>query len=264
MPDASSAAATPTPLGAPTRVAAITGGRGAIGTALAGRLMADGWTAVTLDLPDTEPDDADEKARWVAVDVTDSASVAAAVDEVVARFGRLDLLVIAAGITALGTLRDTPPETFERLMAINFHGAVNCLRAAQDVLASTGGRVVVLSSVAGFAPVVGRPAYVASKHALTGTFEALRPELAREGITVTLVHPTFVTNLLADANRDDPAARTTTGRLVTPEQVADQIVEAVRRDRERVLPGRTAWVAYHAHRLAPRLYRRAMTRRLSS
>jgi NAD(P)-dependent dehydrogenase (short-subunit alcohol dehydrogenase family) len=226
--------------------------------------MADGWTAVSLDLPATEPDDADDRLRWVAADVTDPASVSAAIGEVVARFGRLDLLVIAAGITALGTLRDTPPETFERLMAVNFHGAVHCLRAAQDALAATGGHVVVLSSVAGFAPVVGRPAYVASKHALTGTFEALRPELAGEGIGVTLVHPTFVTNLLADANRDQPGQRTTTGRLVTPEEVAGQIVDAVRRGRDRVLPGRTAWLAYHAHRLAPRLYTRAMTRRLSS
>lgn len=263
MPDASPTPATPTSLRAPSRVAAITGGCGAIGTALAARLMADRWTAVSLDLPATEPDEAEAKMRWVGVDVTDPASVTAAIDEVVARFGRLDLLVIAAGITALGTVRDTPPETFERLMAVNFHGAVHCLRAAQDALASTGGRVVVLSSVAGFAPVVGRPAYVASKHALTGTFEALRPELAREGIAVTLVHPTFVTSLLADANRDHPEARTTTGRLVTPEQVADQIVDAVRRGHDRVLPGRTAWLAYHAHRLAPRLYRRAMTRRLS-
>ncbi len=121
----------------------------------------------------------------------------------------------------------------------------------------------MLSSVAGFAPVLGRPAYVASKHALTGTFEALRPELAADGIGVTMVHPTFVANELADASGGG-GQRTTTGGLVTPEDVADAIADAVDGGRERVLPGRTAWLAWHVHRLAPGLYQRLMTRRLTA
>jgi NAD(P)-dependent dehydrogenase (short-subunit alcohol dehydrogenase family) len=236
------------------RVAAITGGRGAIGSALVGRLRDDGWTTVAMDLPGTQPD--------VALDTTDTSSVEAAFKEVANRFGRLDLLVIAAGVTALGTLEDTDEATFRRLMDINFHGAVACLRAARPALGDARGHVAVLSSVAGFAPVIGRPAYVASKHALTGTFEALRPELAAEGIGVTLVHPTFVANELADAGGSG-TARSTTGRLVTPEDVAQEVVAAAAKRTERVLPGRTAWLAYHAHRLAPRLYRRLMTRRLN-
>lgn len=245
-------------------VAAITGGSGAIGSALARRLEADGWTAVVLDLPSTEPGDDDARKRWVALDVTDNASITAAFSEVEARFGRLDLLAVVAGITALGTLEETSDATFRRLMDINFHGAVESLRAAKPLLERSRGHVVALSSVAGFAPVVGRPAYVASKHALTGTFNALRPELARHGIGVTVVHPTFVSNELQDANTGTASARTTTGRLVTPEDVADQIVDAVEAGRDRILPGRTAWLAYHAHRLAPRLYERLMTRRLST
>lgn len=236
------------------KVAAITGGRGAIGSTLARRLQHDGWTAVALDLAETGPD--------IELDATDPASVAAAFREVATRFGRLDLLVIAAGVTALGSLQDTSDATFRRLMDVNFHGAVACLRAARPALRGSRGHVVVLSSVAGFAPVVGRPAYVASKHALTGTFEALRPELASDRIDVTMVHPTFVANELANATGSD-AARTTTGRLVTPDAVADEIAAAVTRRPERLLPGRTAWLAYHAHRLTPRLYRRVMNRRLA-
>lgn len=236
------------------RVAAITGGRGAIGDALARRLRRDGWTAVALDLPATDPD--------VVLDTTNGASVEAAFADVAARHGRLDLLVLAAGVTALGTLADTDEATFRRLMDVNFHGAVACLRAARPALRDARGQVVVLSSVAGFAPVVGRPAYVASKHALTGTLEALRPELGEDGIGVTMVHPTFVANQLADAGGGG-ATRTTTGRLVTPREVAEEIASAVPRRQDRVLPGRTAWLAWHANRLAPRLYRRLMTRRLS-
>ncbi len=254
-----------------TRVAAITGGRGAIGAALDRRLTAGGWTVVALDLPATEPDEPAARERWVPLDTTDPASVAAAFEEVEARVGRLDLLLVAAGVTALGSFEETTDETFRRLMDINFHGAVACLRAALPALRRSRGHVVALSSVAGFAPVVGRPAYVASKHALTGTFEALRPELEADGIGVTLVHPTFVANELADANAapdDDGAgaagagARTTTGALVTPNDVATEIIRAVARGRDRVLPGRTARLAYHVHRLAPRLYERLMTRRL--
>jgi len=253
------------------QVAAITGGRGAIGSALDRRLTADGWTVVALDLPGTELGGDGERSRWVALDTTDEASVAAAFDEVATRYGRLDLLIVAAGVTALGTFDETPAATFRRLMDINFHGAVACLRAALPALRASRGHVVVLSSVAGFAPVLGRPAYVASKHALTGTFNALRPELAKDGIGVTLVHPTFVGHELADANADANAdsegrttttSRTTTGALVTPEDVAEDIVAAVAAGRDRIMPGRTARLAYHAHRLAPRLYERLMTRRL--
>lgn len=243
------------------KVAAITGGCGAIGTALAKRLRRDGWTAVALDLPGTEPATVADREHWVALDTTDPASVEAAVKEVETRFGRLDLLVLAAGVTALGTLEETDVATFRRLMDINFHGALDCLRAARPALRDSRGRVVVLSSVAGFAPVLGRPAYVASKHALTGTFEALRAELDDDGIGLTMVHPTFVANDLDDANATGP--RSTTGRLVTPQDVAEQVTASVRRGRDRVLPGRTAWLAYHVHRLAPGLYQRLMTRRLT-
>lgn len=248
------------------RVAAVTGGRGAIGRALDERLTADGWTVVALDLAPTRPDDEATRRRWVAMDTTDEASVAAGFDEVVERFGRLDLLVVAAGVTALGSFDETTPEAFRRCMDVNFHGAVACLRAALPALRAAGGDVVVLSSVAGFAPVVGRPAYVASKHALTGFFAAVRPELARDGIGVVLVHPTFVANELTDANAAASVAgraRRTTGALVTPADVAEQVARAVADGRRRVLPGRTAWLAYHVHRLAPRLYERLMTRRLT-
>ncbi len=246
------------------RVAVVTGGRGAIGRALDARLSVEGWTVVALDVAATEPDAQDE--RFVSMDTTDTASVTAAFDEVARRFGRLDLLVLAAGVTALGSFEETEDAAFRRCMEVNFHGAVHCLRAALPALRAAGGDVVVLSSVAGFAPVVGRPAYVASKHALTGFFEAVRPELARDGVGVVLVHPTFVASELADANETghgSGGARTTTGALVTPDDVAGDVAEALARGRRRVLPGRTSWLAYHVHRLLPGLYERMMTRRLS-
>ena len=132
--------------------------------------------------------------------------------------------------------------------------------AALPHLRASRGSVVTLGSVAGFAPVVGRPAYVAAKHAVTGLMEALRPELAADGVHVGLVHPTFVTTRLATA--EGSQQRSETGAQVTPEDVAAAVVDVLRRRRDRALVGRTAYLAWHASRLAPRTYTRLMTRRL--
>lgn len=70
--------------------------------------------------------------------------------------------------------------------------------------------MVTLGSVAGFAPVVGRPAYVAAKHAVVGLMEALRPELAADGVAVTVVHPTFVTSPLVTAPSTTATTSSTT------------------------------------------------------
>lgn len=233
--------------------AIVTGAAGSIGRALVARLRADGHVVVGLDLVD---------APGVRVcDVTDESSVHAAVEAVLAEHGRIDLVVHNAGITALGAVDDHDVATHRHVLEVNHLGPLALTLAALPALRAAHGRIVLIGSVAGFAPVVGRPAYVASKHAVTGLFEALRPELARDGVGVTVVHPTFVTVALADAAGRE-AARSTTGAAVTPEQVADAIAEAAARGRDRVLVGRTARLAWHVHRLAPGLYARLMTRRL--
>ncbi len=107
----------------------------------------------------------------VACDITDPEAVRAAVDAVVAGHGRLDLLVHNAGISAIGRFEDHDVATHERVLAVNYLGPVALTQAALPALRETRGRVVVIGSVAGFAPVLGRPAYVAAKHAVTGLFE---------------------------------------------------------------------------------------------
>jgi short-subunit dehydrogenase len=103
---------------------------------------------------------------------------------------------------------------------------------------------------------------VGAKHAVTGLFDALRAELAPDGVGVTLVHPTFVTGGMAEAvERGRP--RTTTGPEITADDVARAVVAAVRTGRDRVLVGRTAHLSWHVRRLAPSFYVRMMTRRLA-
>jgi NAD(P)-dependent dehydrogenase (short-subunit alcohol dehydrogenase family) len=240
-------------------VAVVTGAAGSIGRALVRRFTDAGYAVVGLDLPAACGDDPD----LVPCDITRPEEVRAAVETVLDRQGRIDVLVNNAGISAIGRFEDHDVETHGRVMAVNYLGAVACTQAALPALRGTGGRVVTIGSVTGFAPVLGRPAYVAAKHAVTGLFDALRPELAADGVGVTLVHPTFVTGGMGEAaDRREGASRATTGEEITPDDVARAVVDAVARGRDQVLVGRTARLSWHLNRLAPRTYVRMMTRRL--
>lgn len=236
-------------------VALVTGAAGQIGTRLAERFTEAGYVVVGLDLADGD--------GILDCDITDPAQVRATLDRVLAEHGRIDVLVHNAGISAIGRFDDHDVATHDRVMAVNYLGPVALTQAALPALRAARGRIVVIGSVAGFAPVLGRPAYVAAKHAVTGLFEALRPELARDGVTVTLVHPTFVTGGMGEAaDRAAGRERATTGAEITADDVAQAVVAGVAQRRDLVLVGRTARLSYHLSRLAPRLYVRLMTRRL--
>lgn len=246
--------------GAGRPVVLVTGAAGAIGSALLARFAATGHATVGSDLQDVPPPGVDVDL-WCHADVTDAAQVDAAVAAAVAALGRLDVVVANAGITALGSFEETSDEVFRRVVDVNLHGVVHTLRAGLPHLRASHGRIVVLSSVAGFAPVIGRPAYVASKHAVTGLAEALRHELRPGGVGVTVVHPGFLTTAPGDANA--VAARSATGPELTADDVARAVVRGVARGRDRVLPGRTATLSRLLHRLSPRLFARLMRARLA-
>lgn len=246
-------------------VVLVTGAAGAIGTALLRRFAAVGCRTVGTDVVERAPPAlAGVVDRWCRADVTVPADMDRAVAEAVDAFGRLDVVVANAGITALGRFEQTSDEVFTRVVDVNLHGAARTLRAALPHLRASGGRVVAMSSVAGFAPVLGRPAYVASKHAVAGLFESLRHELAPDGVGVTVVHPSFLSSSPADANPGTAggAGRRVTGRLLDADDVARDVVRAVRRGAGQVYPGRVAKLARVVHRLAPGVYARQMQRRL--
>lgn len=246
----------------PTPVAVVTGAAGNIGARLMARFAEAGYAVVGLDLAAACPPDDN---RFLGCDLTDEAAVHDTFAAVLERTGRIDVLVNNAGISAIGAFTDHGVETHRRVLAVNYLGAVACTQAALPALRASRGRIVTISSVTGFAPVLGRPAYVAAKHAVTGLFEALRPELAPDGVGVTLVHPTFVTGGMGEAaDRTEGRERSTSGEEISPDDVARAVVEAVRVGRDRVLVGRTAWLSWHLRRLAPATYVRMMTRRLAA
>ncbi|TYL45685.1 SDR family NAD(P)-dependent oxidoreductase [Nocardioides sp. BGMRC 2183] len=242
-------------------VAVVTGAAGNIGRRILERLGDAGYLAVGLDLPAALPDG---DPRFRGCDITDDAEVRRVVAAILADLGRIDVLVNNAGISAIGRFEDHDVAVHRRVVEVNHLGAVACTQAALPALRETSGRVVVIGSVTGFAPVLGRPAYVGAKHAVTGPFESLRIELAPEGVGVTLVHPTFVSGGMGEAGpRSSGRIRVTTGAEVTADDVARAVVDGVAQGRDRVFVGRTARLSWHLYRHAPGLYTRLMTRRLA-
>ncbi|MCC6621302.1 MAG: SDR family oxidoreductase [Deltaproteobacteria bacterium] len=260
------------------RVAVVTGAGSGIGRALALELAARGarvalidydaaGLAATRDMVNQLDDVADDVATWVC-DVRDAARCEAVMAEIVARWGGVDVLVNNAGISAHGLAADTRLDVLRRVMDVNFHGAVHCTLAALPSLCARRGVIVAMSSVAGFAPLFGRSAYSASKHALHGWFETLRSELADTGASVMLVCPSFVRTaidahaLAGDGGRarsDKPIV----GRPVEPGVIARAVADGIEARRRELVPTPVARAAWWLSRLAPSIYERVMRRQQS-
>jgi len=126
-------------------------------------------------------------------DVGSETDCAAAVRSTCADFGSLDMLIANAGISMLSAFEDLDElEPLERVMRVNYFGAVYCTRHALPHLIASRGRIVAVSSLSGLTGVPTRTGYAASKHAMRGFFDSLRIELRRHGVSVTVAYPGFV------------------------------------------------------------------------
>lgn len=153
------------------------------------------------------------------LDVTDLASIDAAVADVVGEHGRLDALVNNAGAPYVATVETGDPADFRACLEVNFFGVVQATRAALPHLRAAGGRVVTVSSVGG---VVGQPfneAYCAAKFAVEGFLEALAPVAAAVGVGVAVVEPGAVASeFVANAGIDVEAMLASAGPYAAPLQ----------------------------------------------
>ena len=209
-------------------VAVVTGGGSGIGAAIARRLMADGARVAVLDL---EVRGAPEGTLAVKADVTDDASVRAAVDRVLQEWDRLDIVVNNAGIGAQGTVADNSDDEWHRVLDVNLLGMVRVTRAALPALRrSPCAAIVNTGSIAATAGLPQRAAYSASKGAVHALTRAMAADHLGDGIRVTAVAPgtadtPWIGRLLERA--EDPAAeraaleaRQPHGRLVSADEVA--------------------------------------------
>ena len=252
----------------------ITGAAGGIGSALARLFGREGARIALLDRDGSgiqtlavEIEALGASALPVRCDVTSLSDCEAALDAVIGAFGGVDVLINNAGITHLGSFHETDVEVVRRVMEVNFFGSVHCTKAALASLLERRGRIVVISSVAGIAPLATRSGYAASKYALHGFFESLRAEHVRDGLRVMLVCPSFVDTAIGDralgtdGGPAPRAARTGVRAPVQPADVADAIVRAAARNRRLLLVGRQATLSRWIAVLAPTLYERLMIRR---
>lgn len=173
------------------------------------------------------------EAIFMRTDVTDSAQIAALVDGVVERWGRLDVVVNNAGVGGRRVpAKDYPEEDWERTMAVNAGGVFNGTKhALRHMMPAGRGAVINVASVAGLVGFPGSVAYCASKHAVVGVTRAAALEAARVGVRVNAVCPVFTeTPMIDDLRQADPrlgrklAAGIPLGRLGTVEDVAAAIL----------------------------------------
>ena len=224
------------------KVILITGGTGGIGSATAQELLRRGARLAVADLDPRTPQIgaalSSTSAMGVIADVRDRASLDAAVDAVVDRFGRLDVAIANAGILArTGTLRTTPVSSVESLLAVNVTGVVNTVQAAMDQVIAQRGQFALISSVFAFANGMGTLPYAMTKAAVEQLGRGLRVELASHGVSTLIAYFSMVhTAMITQGVDGDPLADRllatmpqTMLKRIAPETAAAAIVDGLAR-----------------------------------
>ncbi len=195
----------------------------------------------------------------VQTDVSQQAQCRRLIAAAVAEFGRIDALVNNAGRSAHALFADVTAEHlgwYEDLMRVNLWGGVWCTHAALPHLKAARGSIVAVSSLAGLIGVPGRTAYSASKFAVTGFFEALRAELKRAGVSVTIAYPGVVAT--QTRYRGYNAAGVAAGAsglkeddAMSVQECARLIIEGMQRRRREVVMGPRSKIGRLLKLLAP-------------
>lgn len=217
------------------QVCLVTGAVGGIGSAIVHRLSAEGALVQVADLDEDAVTRAVEeivraggRAEPCAFDLTDAESATAAVEAVVARHGRLDVLINNAGINRRGALLELGPDDWAATFAVNVDAMVHLCRAALPTMVTAGqGAIVNTASQWGLFPAPGHVAYNTSKAAVVAFTQNLARDYAPAGVRVNAVCPGEIYTPMLEANlarsgrtRADLDALVPYGRVGLPEEVA--------------------------------------------
>jgi len=237
------------------RVALITGAGSGIGRCFAEALAAAGNDLVLLDvdargLGETAAS-LGTRSATAAVDVSDRPALEQAVAQHLVPRGRLDLLVNCAAILGPGTWAAQSPDDFERVLRVDLVGTANTIRATLPWLRAARGQVVNLASTAAVHGWPGLAAYSAAKFGVAGYSEAIRPELALDGVGLTVVFPLLIDTPLL--SRPGTPLILQRGRRIAPGVVVRKVLRAAGRRRRRVYVPATVRLIAAVEGLAPSL-----------
>lgn len=203
------------------RTVLITGGNRGIGHAIATRFVADGHRVAVTARSGEGP----AGALTVRADVTDGDSLDAAISEVEAALGPIEVVVANAGITKDTLLMRMKDEEFEEVIQTNLVGVFKVVkRCVTSMIKAKHGRIILISSVVGLYGSPGQVNYASSKSALIGFARSVTRELGSRGITANVVAPGFIktdmTTALPEAQQEAYLTSIPAGRFAEPEEVA--------------------------------------------
>ncbi len=234
----------------------VTGASSGIGRALALRLADQGarvaLAARSVDRLETLAQECRQRggqALVVPTDVADEAQCRTLVERALGEYGRLDMLINNAGFGQVARLDEMPDlHLFRQVLDVNFYGALCCTYYALPHLKQTKGRLVNISSLGGLAALPHNTSYIASKFALEGFSESLRMELLSNGVSVTVISPSWVVTefhehyVNKDGQAKGPSGRAIyTDKMMTADGCARITLEAARRRKREVVMGPGRW-----------------------
>lgn len=246
-------------IGVPQTIA-VFGGTSEIGLAIVDRLVRPGVSRLVLVSRDVDAANVavqpivgrhpELDVHHVAYDASDFSSVTAAVDEVTAKAGDIDLAIVAQGVLEDGDFFDRPLDVVP-MLNVNFTGTMVLLYALGRRLRSQGyGRMVLLSSVAGERVRRSNAAYGATKAGIDGFALALDHELNESGVSIMVVRPGFVETRMTAGMKPVPFS-------VTPDKVADAVEKGLRQEARVVwVPGLLRWIFLVFRHLPTAIWRR--------
>lgn len=230
------------------KVVVITGSSSGIGRACAMEFARSGAKVVlgarnqqALDEVATAIRRAGGEAITVVTDVRKVEDCEHLMQQAVATYGRIDILINNAGISMRASFEELDLQVIKELMDTNFYGTVYCTKFALPYVLKEKGTIIGISSISGLAPLPGRTGYAASKHAMDGFLNTLRVENMKKGLNVLVVHPGFTSsnirntalNKFGKPQEETPREES---KMMTSEQVAHIISNAVlNRERDLVL-----------------------------
>jgi NADP-dependent 3-hydroxy acid dehydrogenase YdfG len=238
------------------KVAIITGASSGIGRATALALAREGACIALVARREAalqelagEIEKLGRKALILPADVTQREQIEAMTQEVLSKWGRVDILIANAGEYIRGPIVDLDPADLQRSLDVNYFGSVYCIKAVlPHMLARKSGHIVAVTSMDGKIGLPPDAPYVSAKFAMTGFLEVLRQEVGDHGITVTNVLPGRVDTVMIEHLRFSWISP-----KISPENVAESIIHAIRKRKPIVIVPPQAKLLYYINVFAPKL-----------